>query len=65
MGITEGRKTMTKQGRKHSGTFKAKVALEALKGIKTISQIAADYQIHPVQVCGWKNELQERMGEVF
>jgi len=56
---------MTRQRRKHSGAFKAQVALEALKGIKTINQIAADYEIHPVQVSGWKKELQERMGEVF
>jgi transposase-like protein len=42
--------------------FKTRVALEALKGIKTISQIAQD---DPVQVSTWKKELQERLPEVF
>ena len=56
---------MTKQRRKHSGAFKARVALEALKGLKTINQLAADYEIHPVQVGKWKKELQERLPEVF
>ena len=56
---------MTKQRRKHSGAFKARVALEALKGIKTVNQIAVDYEIHPVQVSKWKKELQERLPEVF
>ena len=56
---------MTKQRRKHSGAFKARVALEALRGIKTVSQIAADYEVHPVQVGQWKKELQERLPELF
>ena len=45
--------------------FKTRVALEALKGIKTISQIAQDEGIHPVQVSTWKKELQERLPEIF
>ena len=45
--------------------FKARVALEALKGIKTISQIAQDEEIHPVQVSTWKKDLQERLPEVL
>lgn len=56
---------MTKKRRKHSGAFKAQVALEALRGIKTVSEIAAEYDIHPVQVSQWKKDLQERMPEVF
>lgn len=51
--------------RKFSGSFKAQVALEALKGIKTINQIAADYEIHPVQVSTWKKELSERLPKIF
>jgi len=45
--------------------FKSRVALEALKGIKTISQIAQDEGIHPVQVSTWKKELQERLPEIL
>ena len=37
--------------------FKARVALEALKGIKTIQQIAKDYEVHPVQVSEWKKVM--------
>ncbi|MFT5475776.1 MAG: transposase [Planctomycetota bacterium] len=39
--------------------------MEALKGIKPIHEIAADNEIHPVQVSQWKKELQERMAEIF
>ena len=39
---------MKKQRRKHSPEFKARVALEVIKGIKTVSQIAQEYEIHPV-----------------
>jgi len=56
---------MKNKRRTHSPEFKARVALEALKGLKTIHQIAADNEIHPVQVSQWKKELQERMSELF
>jgi transposase-like protein len=57
---------MTKRKRRiHSPEFKARVALEALKGIKPIHEIAADNEIHPVQVSQWKKELQENMAELF
>lgn len=57
---------MTKRKRRtHSPEFKARVALEALKGIKPIHEIAADNEIHPVQVSQWKKELQENMAEIF
>jgi transposase len=57
--------TMRRQRRNHSPEFKARVALEALKGIKPIHEIAADNEIHPVQISQWKKELQERMSELF
>lgn len=41
------------------------MALEALKRIKTIQQIAADYDVHPVQVSEWKKTLIERLPEAF
>ena len=56
---------MKRKRRIHSAEFKARVALEALKGIKTINQIAQDEGIHPVQVSTWKKELQERLPELF
>jgi len=56
---------MKKQRRKHSAEFKATVALEALKGMNTVSEIAAKYEVHPVQVGNWKKELLERVPEIF
>lgn len=56
---------MKRQRRKHSGAFKAKVALEALKGARTVNEIAAEYELHPVQVSQWKKELEERLPDVF
>ncbi len=45
--------------------FKARVALEALKGVKTIQQIAKDYDVHPVQVSEWKKTMAEGAPGVF
>ena len=56
---------MKNKRRVHSPEFKARIALEALKGIKPIHEIAADNEIHPVQVSQWKKELQERMADLF
>lgn len=56
---------MKKQRRKHTPEFKARVALEAIKGLNTINEIAAKYEVHPVQVGTWKKELLERVPEVF
>ena len=51
--------------RKFSDQFKAKIALEALRGDKTIQEIAAKYQVHPNQVSTWKRQAVEGMAEVF
>lgn len=57
---------MSKAKRKrHTGAFKAKVGLEALMGIKTVGQIAREYQIHPVQVTQWKGVVRDRLPELF
>ena len=65
MGLESDYKPMKRSRRTHSAEFKARVALEALKGIKTISQIAQDEGLHPVQVSTWKKELQEGISSVF
>jgi transposase-like protein len=41
---------MTSKRKRHSGEFKAKVALEALKGLKTVNELAAGYEVHPTQI---------------
>jgi transposase-like protein len=56
---------MTTQRRRHSAEFKARVALEALKGQRTINEIAACYQVHPGQVQQWKKQLVEGLPSLF
>ena len=56
---------MSKKRRQHSPDLKAKVGLEALKGIEAVHAIATKYQVHPVQVSQWKKEAAERLPEVF
>ncbi len=45
--------------------FKAKVAIEALKGHQTVNQIAAEFEVHPSQVNAWKKQLLESSSDVF
>jgi transposase len=57
---------MSKTKRKrYTGAFKAKVGLEALMGVKTVGQIAREYQVHPVQVTQWKGTIREHLPELF
>lgn len=51
--------------RQHPPAFKAKVALEAVKGEKTIAEIASEYQVHPTQVKQWKDIFLTNMTELF
>lgn len=52
--------------RKHFTTkFKAKVALEAIKGQRTVNEIASTYSVHPTQVNSWKKQLLEGASDVF
>lgn len=53
-------------GRKrHSSEFKAQVALEALKGQKTLNELASEYGVHPVQIAQWKRQAQDGLSGVF
>ena len=51
--------------RNHAPMFKAKVALEALKGEQTLAELAQRYQVHPNQTADWKKQLLEHASEVF
>jgi putative transposase len=51
--------------RRHRASFKAKVALEAVKEEKTISQLASDYEVHPNQIRQWKKRLFEEAPHIF
>lgn len=56
---------MTKKRQPFSNEFKAKVALEALRGHKTVSEIASEFEIHPTQVDTWKKHLLEGVADTF
>lgn len=56
---------MSKQRRTFSSAFKTKVALEAIKERKTISELAAEYELHPNQIQTWKQTLIERAELAF
>jgi len=56
---------MRKKRQNHSAEFKAKVAIEALKEQKTISELAQLYQVHPNQISTWKKEFLENASQVF
>ena len=51
--------------RQHSTEFKAKVALEAAKGLKTVNELAGFYEVHPGQISQWKRQLIKGTKEIF
>ena len=51
--------------RKHSPAFKAKVALAAIKGDRTLAQLAEQFDVHPNQITAWKAQLEGSAAEVF
>ena len=55
----------TKKRNTHLPEFKAKVGLEAVRGVKTVNQIAQDHGVHPVQVSQWKKEIQVQAKTLF
>jgi len=54
-----------KKRKVHTPEFKAKVGLEALRGVKSINDIGQDFGVHPVQVGLWKKEIQEQAKTLF
>jgi transposase-like protein len=56
---------MGKKRVQHSADFKAKVALEALRGLKTVNELASLYQVHPTQISQWKRQVQGEAKELF
>jgi transposase len=51
--------------RNHTPAFKAKVALAAIKGEKTLADLAQQFDVHPNQITQWKSQLQEGAAGVF
>ncbi len=56
---------MKARRKRHEPKFKARVAIEALKGVKTIKQIGREFDVHPVQVSEWKKVMSEGAAGVF
>ena len=57
---------MTKRPRRnHGAAFKAKVALEAIKGEQTLVELSERFQVHPNQIAEWKKVLLDRASEIF
>jgi len=56
---------MPKQRRKHSAQFKFKIALEAVREIKTIAQISSEYGVHANQISKWKKQLLDHGVSIF
>jgi transposase-like protein len=56
---------MSTQRKRYSAEFKARVAWEALKGHKTVNELASAYGVHPTQITHWKHRLEQEIPEIF
>lgn len=56
---------MTKKRKRYSAQFKFQVALEAIKGLKTVNQLASEHELHPNQVSQWKRQLLAEGATIF
>ena len=56
---------MKAKRQKHSGAFKAKIAIEALQERETLAELSKKYGIHPNQITRWKKEFLERAPQLF
>lgn len=56
---------MRRKRRSFSDKFKAKVAIEAIRGVKTLAELATEYKVHPNQISAWKKQVQSNAQELF
>jgi putative transposase len=53
------------QRKQHSAEFKARVALEAIKGLKTVNELATEHGVHPTQIHQWKKQVLDELPGIF
>ena len=56
---------MKRTRRNHGAAFKAQVALAAVKGDRTLAELAEQFRVHPTQITVWQQQLQARVADVF
>lgn len=56
---------MSQKRKTHSEMFKARVAVEAIKGVRTLSELSATHGVHPTVIAHWKRQLLDGAPEVF
>jgi transposase-like protein len=56
---------MTTTRKQYSPKFKARVAVEAIRGEKTLSQLGSQFKVHPVQIAKWRKAALEQLPELF
>jgi len=56
---------MGRKRRTYTDKFKSKVALEAIRGVKTIAELAKEYQVHPNQISDWKRQVLTNAPDLF
>jgi transposase-like protein len=56
---------MTTTRKQYSPKFKARVAVEAIRGEKTLSQLGSQFKVHPIQIAKWRKSALEQLPELF
>ncbi len=56
---------MASSPKKYSSDFKARVALEAIKGLKTLNEISSEYGVHTTQITQWKKQVLDELPQIF
>jgi transposase-like protein len=56
---------MTTTRKQYSPAFKARVAIEAIRGEKTLSQLGSQFKVHPIQIAKWRKSAMEQMPDLF
>jgi putative transposase len=56
---------MSTKRKRYSAAFKAKVAVEAIRGVKTTSELASEHQVHPTLISQWKRQALENLASLF